>query len=364
MNIMSILKDFFDGYILRKKYKLIPAHEGYYQIQALRDINTVFTYFIRRGDLGGYVRDKDCLSHKGKCWIDKDCYITGGVFIEGNAYVRGSIIEGDIRRARNSNISKSLVIKDNVCVYDNIIIYTGNKSYPYDCAYIKDNVRIVASLTIRYPNITIGGDISLEERLDIIFNHLMLSNDEDVLRYRRTWGNQTLLNGRYNRSYIDTENRTPNPEELSYYNYLSNYNSYITDILNRQRQGQNQSQNGIGRPSELPQQLQQSTRSGGNLEWRDSARNLDGGITRRLYEDEFGRSLSNSMGIPNSILPPNEPPQSLELLPPGGLEHSSLSRLIDSMPSKEEIKEATESFKIKEKERLKIKNNLDRVEIE
>jgi len=198
----DFLKDFFDAYVLRKKYKLIPA-AGYYQIQALRNIRTTKgTSLIKRGTKGGYVKEKSCLSHKGNCWIDKYSYITSGVFIEGDAYVCGNIMEGDGRRINNSNISKSLVIKDNVFIASNIIIYTGNKSDPYDCAIIRDNVHTLSNLTIRYPNCTIGGNIILDEALDITNSHIILSSNTDIEIYRRN--RYTYNNGATSTSSSDS----------------------------------------------------------------------------------------------------------------------------------------------------------------
>lgn len=59
-----------------------------YRIKALRDIPE---RRVRRGDLGGYVTDKETLSHQGTCWISGNA-IVHGASVTGNATVSDEAI--------------------------------------------------------------------------------------------------------------------------------------------------------------------------------------------------------------------------------------------------------------------------------
>jgi carbonic anhydrase/acetyltransferase-like protein (isoleucine patch superfamily) len=80
-----------------KKYKLIRSgkrnprgktntyftHKTY-QLQALRDIPE---HGVKAGDLGGFVTQKNTLSHEGSCWIGPEAEALGYIFIQDDAYV-------------------------------------------------------------------------------------------------------------------------------------------------------------------------------------------------------------------------------------------------------------------------------------
>lgn len=58
------------------------------QIVALRDVSST----VHKGDIGGYVEDRDILSHAGRCWIDSDCVVGGNVIVCGNAKLSNSFV--------------------------------------------------------------------------------------------------------------------------------------------------------------------------------------------------------------------------------------------------------------------------------
>ena len=81
-----------------KKYELID--EGtikygakLYRIKALRDIGSLHTPMVKAGDLGGYVRSENNLSHEGECWIYDEGVVFGKALIRDNAVVmnRGQV---------------------------------------------------------------------------------------------------------------------------------------------------------------------------------------------------------------------------------------------------------------------------------
>lgn len=80
-----------------KKYKLIRigkrtprgktnayfTHKAY-QLQALRDIPE---HGVKAGDFGGFVTQKNTLSHEGSCWVGPEAEALGYIFIQDDAYV-------------------------------------------------------------------------------------------------------------------------------------------------------------------------------------------------------------------------------------------------------------------------------------
>lgn len=90
---------FYNGANL--KYKLRPAgihiprgpqlrHERirYFQLIALRDIPE---HGVTAGDFGGYVSDKNTLSHDGTCWIGEEAEVVGKVSVQDDAYIGGTV---------------------------------------------------------------------------------------------------------------------------------------------------------------------------------------------------------------------------------------------------------------------------------
>ena len=114
---------------MKKKYKIlknmtITIDEEYrktrklYCIQALRDFGDV-----KKGDLGGYVEEKDNLSQEGDCWI----------YDNGKAYRGAQILEN--AKVHNNVEVISATMKGNSCAYDDAIIYKDAIMEDYAKAY-------------------------------------------------------------------------------------------------------------------------------------------------------------------------------------------------------------------------------------
>jgi UDP-3-O-[3-hydroxymyristoyl] glucosamine N-acyltransferase len=98
------------------KYKLVRAGRRlihrtetkcrFYRLQALLDIPD---HGVKAGDLGGYVTEKNALSHLGSCWIGGEAQVIGHVTIKENAYIT------DYAVVNNPNVHHyDLIITNNV----------------------------------------------------------------------------------------------------------------------------------------------------------------------------------------------------------------------------------------------------------
>lgn len=96
-----------------KKYELLKAEYGFYRVKALKDFTLITGEKVKKGDIGGFVRSEDCLSHDGLCWIKDESevwgQISGNAVVKDYAYVFGTI-------------SRNAVIKDHGFVGQNVIV--------------------------------------------------------------------------------------------------------------------------------------------------------------------------------------------------------------------------------------------------
>ena len=122
-----------------KKYELrtndtITIHgKTHYRIRALKDFkNEKGSYYVKKGELGGYVASENNLSHEGTAWVADDALVTDDALIEGHA-----------------------LVKDNAQVKDNALVTDGAKVTGY--ALIKDNAKVKGSATIK-DNALLKGD--------------------------------------------------------------------------------------------------------------------------------------------------------------------------------------------------------------
>lgn len=198
MNIKEYIKDLYDAYILKKKYKYIRSQDyngkRYHQIQAIKNF-THYTYAyngfdaeetkeIKKGNIGGYIEDESCLSHKGNCWIDYGSYVSDGIRISGNAWVDKFI-------RINSFDKMKLDIYDNVRISADIFNESISK-LEKTCSvggytkinapiYIRDNFEISGY------NIEINDSLVFKKALDTQYdNELVFRSPLDIDNYIRT----------------------------------------------------------------------------------------------------------------------------------------------------------------------------------
>ncbi len=132
-----------------KKYEFTGKtmeYEGYtlHQIRALRDLyiattnnpNVTTGIYVNVGDIGGWIRSEDNLSHEGNCWVDHNAKIYGACpSIEDNAYVGneatvcGATISGKARVVGNADVKGFTKIFGNALIGENALVKGRSKIY-------------------------------------------------------------------------------------------------------------------------------------------------------------------------------------------------------------------------------------------
>ena len=76
---------------MEPKYEIITTdslrigNETLYRIRALRKFGNVVP-----GEIGGYIKDLNCLSHDGNAWVSGDARVSGDAQVYGDARVSGN----------------------------------------------------------------------------------------------------------------------------------------------------------------------------------------------------------------------------------------------------------------------------------
>ena len=79
-----------------------------YRIRALKDFGNV-----KRGDLGGYIEEVDCLSVEGDCWIGRNCAVHAGCHVTGNA-----VLDGNVELCGHTTVADNAVVSGCVIAID------------------------------------------------------------------------------------------------------------------------------------------------------------------------------------------------------------------------------------------------------
>ncbi|OPB29808.1 hypothetical protein [Bartonella sp. WD12.1] len=133
---------------IEKKYKLTEeSKEAYghtlYRIRALRDFGHVKT-----GDLGGFIKKEDNLSHDGDCWIYDNAIVYQNAKVYGNALVCDDAqIGGKARVYGNARVFHDAHVYGKAQVYGNACVY-GNADVSGD-AEVAGNAHIAGDQKIR-----------------------------------------------------------------------------------------------------------------------------------------------------------------------------------------------------------------------
>jgi len=86
-----------------------------YQIKALRDFSDV-----KKGDLGGYVRCEDNLSHDGNCWVYDQASVMDNGSLEDNATMTDNArMEHNAKMLNNSSMKGFSKMLNNAKLIDN-----------------------------------------------------------------------------------------------------------------------------------------------------------------------------------------------------------------------------------------------------
>lgn len=117
---------------INKKYELTDETikwKGYklYRIKALKDFGDV-----KKGDLGGWIRKEQNLTHRGDCWVYNNAKVYGNALIlrnariYDNAEVHGSALISDYAKIyKNAKVYDNAIVKDNAIISDYVSL-SGN----------------------------------------------------------------------------------------------------------------------------------------------------------------------------------------------------------------------------------------------
>lgn len=130
-----------------KKYELrtndtITIHgKIHYRIRALKDFkNEKGSYYVKKGELGGYVASENNLSHEGTAWVADDALVTDDALIEGHALVKDNAqVKDNAHVIGNSVVTHSSIVESDAVIKDGQI---------FDNALISGNAIIDCDATI------------------------------------------------------------------------------------------------------------------------------------------------------------------------------------------------------------------------
>ena len=147
-----------------KKYELIKSDiKGLYRVKALKDFG-----YVKKGDIGGYVKNPNNLSHEGYCWVCDNAKIYGNARIYGNSEISGcAVIDGNAQIHGDSEVWDYAIIRDNALIYGDSVI-SGNAFAGGDTeiktgshiGYIEEKFKNVLYIQCKASLITIYKDIN------------------------------------------------------------------------------------------------------------------------------------------------------------------------------------------------------------
>ena len=215
----------------KNKFKLTDETiqiNGYtlYRIKALKYLMLThkFPFFVRKGQLGGFVEKEDNLSQDGKCWIYNEAkvygkakvynnaqvygyaQVYGNAWVYGNAQIYGGArVCGDGEIYDYAKVYNNAVIADyakvfgNAKVFDNAIVY--NTAQVFQNAQVYDRASVYNNSEVG-GNAKINGEASVFEFAKVdgkckvvnaeIRGYAELLNNNDYIVFHNTWSS-----GRY-----------------------------------------------------------------------------------------------------------------------------------------------------------------------
>jgi carbonic anhydrase/acetyltransferase-like protein (isoleucine patch superfamily) len=184
------------------KYKLTNNKnaQGFYQIQALRDIPK---FYVKAGDRGGFIEQESNLSHNGDAWVFDNAVVYGDARVYGDAKVfDNAVVYGDARVYGDAKVFDNAVVYGEAWVYgdakvfDNAVVYgdarvCGNAGI-YGEAWVYDNAVVYGDARV-YGDAKVCGDAVIDSSSDIIYIQMK--------PYNITFTPQNIIIGCQNKTY-------------------------------------------------------------------------------------------------------------------------------------------------------------------
>jgi hypothetical protein len=168
---MSVTSSIPEG---EKKYELVPdrqiivAGTTLYRIRALKDFGNV-----KAGDLGGFIRSEDNLSHLGDCWVADDAQVYDQAVITDDAriYGRGRVYD-------HGRVGDKGQVLGNAQVFENGWVFKNGVAF--------DNAKIFGAAQVRDNGLAYGDSE--------IFDSVRVMNSGQVCGHARI-GGKTVVDG-------------------------------------------------------------------------------------------------------------------------------------------------------------------------
>lgn len=150
-----------------KKYELLTddtitfCGKNLYRIRALKDFKKEKgSYYVKKGELGGYVASEKNLSHEGTAWVTDKALVTDNALVTDDALIEDNTLVKD-----NAKVTDNALVKDNAKVTGNALIKDNAKVT--GSAIIKDNALVKGDCLVT-GNASVGDDAQVKDNAYVI----------------------------------------------------------------------------------------------------------------------------------------------------------------------------------------------------
>jgi len=151
-----------------------------FRIISLKDFGEV-----KKGELGGFIKSEDNLSHRGKCWVGGDARVSDDATVEGNSIVNeNAIVYG------NAQIIEYARVSGLASIYGNAQV--GGLSKVYERAKIFGNAKIGGNAEISdyaeiYGKASIDCDAKIYHKAEV-YGNVFIRGKAEVFNYAEVYG--------------------------------------------------------------------------------------------------------------------------------------------------------------------------------
>ena len=160
-----------------KKYEFTGETKAFngttlHRIRALKDFGDVAA-----GDLGGWIKGEENLSHDGRCWVSGDAQVSGDAKVYGDAQVYGNAwVSGDARVSGNAWVFGDAWVSGDARVFGNAWI-SGAARVSGDArvsgnAWISGNAEVYGYIHV-YGNARVDGDAEIKAPKDTFWTSMI-----------------------------------------------------------------------------------------------------------------------------------------------------------------------------------------------
>ncbi|MBC1937151.1 hypothetical protein HCA69_12290 [Listeria grandensis] len=91
------------------------------RIVAVRDFS-----FVKKGDIGGWIKSEENLSHEGDCWVADEATVLANARVQGDAVISDTAtMLGAARAYDRSRVADEACVSDEACVFNDALVSGG-----------------------------------------------------------------------------------------------------------------------------------------------------------------------------------------------------------------------------------------------